>query len=81
MKLSSGPPSLRTMLRNEKIVPKISFASSWAERRAGRARAGPKSGAASVWPEEVDVVEMGRVEDGFVPKREEGRSCRAQRRE
>ena len=69
------------MFRSEKIVPKISFASSCAERRAGRARAGPRSGAASVWPEEVEVVEIGRAVDEVVPEREEGRSCRAHRRE
>lgn len=78
MKLSSGPPSLRTMLRNEKIVPKISFASSWAERRAGRARAGPMSagGTRVVVVDVLEEVEMGR------PEEERGRSgCRAQRRE
>jgi hypothetical protein len=41
--LSSGPPSLRTMFRSEKIVPNMSFASSLALSRAGRARAGPLS--------------------------------------
>lgn len=82
MKLSSGPPSLRTMFRREKIVPKMSFASSWAERRAGRARAGPRSGTASVCPEEVVEVERGRaVDKEVVPGIEVGRSCRAQRRE
>jgi hypothetical protein len=30
--LSSGPPSFLTIPRNEKMVPNISFASSWAER-------------------------------------------------
>ena len=47
MKLSSGPPSLRTIFRREKIVPKMSFASSLAERRVGRERAGPVSGASA----------------------------------
>jgi len=36
MKLSSGPPSLRTMFRSEKMVPKISFASSSALRPGRR---------------------------------------------
>jgi hypothetical protein len=42
--LSSCPPSLRTIFRSENMVPKMSFASSWALSRAGRALAGPKSG-------------------------------------
>lgn len=59
-------------------MPKMSFASSWAERRAGRARAGPKSGAARVLPPDVvEEVEMGRE----MLEAEMGRSCRAQRRE
>ena len=40
--LSSGPPSFRVMFRNEKTVPKMSLASSCAERavrfREGRGR-------------------------------------------
>lgn len=78
MKLSSGPPSFLTMFRREKIVPKMSFASSWALRRAGRARAGPRSGASVLPPDAVEEVEIGRVE---TPEEEIGRSCRAQRRE
>lgn len=41
--LSSGPPSFRAIFRKEKIVPKMSLASSWALSRAGRALAGPRS--------------------------------------
>jgi hypothetical protein len=41
--LSSGPPSFRTILRSENIVPKMSFASSFALSRAGRALAAPVS--------------------------------------
>lgn len=57
MKLSSCPPSFRTMFRREKIVPKISLASSWADRRAGRARAGPLSSTATLV---VLVFDVGR---------------------
>ena len=42
--LSSGPPSFLTIFRNENIVPKMSFASSCALSRTGRALAGPRSG-------------------------------------
>jgi hypothetical protein len=69
---------LRTIFLSEKIVPKMSFASSWALSRAGRARAGPRSGARVLPPDAVLEVEMGLVE---VPDEEMGRSCRAQRRE
>jgi hypothetical protein len=41
---SSGPPNFRTIFRSEKIVPKISFASSSALSLAGRGRPGPLSG-------------------------------------
>src|SRR5436190_5532187 len=46
--LSSGPPSLRTIFRNEKIVPKMSFASSCALNFVGLALAGPKFAGAPV---------------------------------
>jgi hypothetical protein len=66
MKLSSGPPSLRTIFRSEKMVPKISFASSCAERRAGRARAGPRSTERAALASLVE--EMGRL--GLGPVKE-----------
>jgi len=62
MKLSSGPPNFRTIFLREKMVPKISFASSWALRRAGRARAGPRSGTSVFPPDAVLDVEMGRLD-------------------
>lgn len=74
MKLSSGPPNFRTMFRNEKIVPKISFSSSWAERRAGRARAGPESGV-SAGARFVGLLVLEEVEMGREGVRDDGRSC------
>jgi hypothetical protein len=71
--LSSGPPSFRTIFRNEKIVPKMSFASSWALNRVGRALADPISGAAP-WLAALEP-EMGLVD---VPLEEIGLSCLAQ---
>lgn len=71
--LSSGPPSFRTMFRSENIVPKMSFASSCALNRAGRALAGPRSGGAPLLV--ALASEMGRME---VPPPEIGRSCLAQ---
>tara|TARA_R110002060_G_scaffold76174_3_gene86356 strand:- start:221 stop:454 length:234 start_codon:yes stop_codon:yes gene_type:complete len=77
------------MFRSEKIVPKMSFASSCAERRVGRARAGPRLGSVTVVVEfwdcgtRVVVLEVVLdVEMGRPPEEERGRSgCRAQRRE
>ncbi len=60
------------------MVPKMSLASSWALSRAGRARAGPRSGARMLPPDALLEVEIGLVE---VPDEDIGRSCRAQRRE
>jgi hypothetical protein len=80
MKLSSGPPNLRTIFRNEKIVPKMSLASSCAERRVDR-RGGFSSlvGASVMGAEDELEVEIGL--EGGGPE-EIGRSgCRAQRRE
>lgn len=66
MKLSSWPPSLRTMLRKLKTVPKMSFASSLALSLPGRGRAGPREGAARVLGSVAEVCEIGRVEDAVV---------------
>jgi hypothetical protein len=74
MKLSSGPPSLRTIFRNEKIVPKMSFASSCADKRAGRARAGPASGA-SAGARFVGLLLLLDVEMGLAGVRDVGRFC------
>ena len=71
--LSSGPPSFRTMFRSENMVPKMSFASSCALNRAGRALAGPRSGGAPLLV--ALEPEMSRVD---VPPPEIGRSCLAQ---
>lgn len=77
------------MFRNENIVPKMSFASSWAESRVGRARAGPVRGSVGAWVGGrelgarvvvLDVADEVEVEMGRALER--GRSgCRAQRRE
>jgi hypothetical protein len=70
--LSSGPPNFRTMFRIENMVPKISFASSCALSRAGRALAGPTSGAAAVLA--TLEPDMGLVD---APLDDIGRSCLA----
>lgn len=58
------------------MVPKMSFASSWALRRAGRARAGPRSGGAAPLLAGGPEPEIGRGV-GSTPA-DRGRSCRAQ---
>lgn len=77
MYLSSGPPSFRTIFRRENIVPKMSFASSWALSRVGRALAGPRSAAI------VPLLAMLGSEIGRagVPPVETGLSCLAHNRE
>lgn len=75
MKLSSGPPSFRTIFRNENIVPNMSFASSCALNRAGRALAGPRSGGMPLLA--TLESEIG-LDDFDAPLDDKGRSCRAQ---
>lgn len=62
------------MFRNENMVPKINFASSCALNLAGRALAGPRSGATGPLLAALES-ERGRA---AVPLDEIGRSCRAQ---
>lgn len=73
--LSSGPPSFRTILRRENMVPNMSLASSFALNRAGRDLAGPVSVIAG-------LLELLEPEIGLpcAPPEDIGRSCAAQSR-